>query len=91
MPVLSKPKLPIVALGVSAAGGGTSTAVASADAINHPFYGEYMSDHASAIHVLDEAIAAFGDNSTLLEQRVNALFQVQDDAGALKSLAIVAV
>lgn len=46
-------------------------------------YGEHMADHASAMRVLEEATAAFGDTATLRDQRVNALFQINDDAQAL--------
>lgn len=46
-------------------------------------YGEYLHDHNSAMRVLDDAAAAFGETSTIREQRVNALFQVNDDTGAL--------
>lgn len=45
---------------------------------------EHMADHAGAMAVLDLARNAFGDTATISEQRVNALFQVQDYAGALK-------
>lgn len=44
---------------------------------------EHLHDHASAMRVLDEAAAAFGDTSTIREQRVNALYQVKDDISAL--------
>src|SRR6185369_9665251 len=46
-------------------------------------YGEHLNDHASAMRVLDNAAATFGETLTIREQRVNALFQVKDDAGAL--------
>lgn len=46
-------------------------------------YGEYLYDHASAMRVLDDATAVFGETSTIREQRVNALFQINDDVGAL--------
>lgn len=46
-------------------------------------YGEHMHDHASAMRVLGDAAAAFGETSTIREQKVNALFQVKDDVGAL--------
>jgi len=46
-------------------------------------YGEHLHDHASAMRVLDDAAAAFGETGTIQEQRVNALFQVKDDIGAL--------
>ncbi len=47
-------------------------------------YGEQMDDHSSAMRVLEEATAQFGDTVTLREQRVNALFQIKDDAQALE-------
>lgn len=46
-------------------------------------YGEYLRDHASAMKVLSDAAAAFGETPTIWEQRVNALFQVEDYVGAL--------
>lgn len=46
-------------------------------------YGEYLHDHASAMKVLDDATAVFGETSTIREQRVNALFQINDDVRAL--------
>lgn len=46
-------------------------------------YGEHLHDHASAMRVLGDAAAAFGETSTIREQRVNALFQVKDNVGAL--------
>lgn len=47
-------------------------------------YGEHMGDHAAAMKVLDDATTAFGDSPAIREQRVNALFQVKDDALALE-------
>lgn len=47
-------------------------------------YSEHMADHASAMRVLDDATVVFGDTSTLRGQRVNALFQVDDNALALE-------
>ncbi len=44
---------------------------------------EYLHDHAAAMQALADAAAAFGETSTLREQRVNALFQVNDDVAAL--------
>lgn len=46
--------------------------------------GEYLDDHASAMRTLDDAATAFGETATIREQRVNALFQVQDDVSALE-------
>lgn len=46
-------------------------------------FGEHLHDHASAMKVLDDAAAAFGETATIREQRVNALFQVKDDAEAV--------
>lgn len=46
-------------------------------------YGEHLHDHASAMMVLGDAAVAFGETSTIREQRVNALFQVKDDVEAL--------
>jgi phage replication-related protein YjqB (UPF0714/DUF867 family) len=46
-------------------------------------YGEHLNDHVSAMRVLDDAATTFGETATIREQRVNALFQVKDDAGAL--------
>jgi hypothetical protein len=46
-------------------------------------YGECLHDHTSAIKVLDDAAAIFGETATIREQRVNALFQVKDDSAAL--------
>lgn len=45
--------------------------------------GEYLHDHASAMQTLADAASAFGETTTIREQRVNALFQVNDDKGAL--------
>ena len=44
---------------------------------------EHLHDHAAAIRTLDEAASAFGETTAIREQRVNALFQVNDDEGAL--------
>lgn len=44
---------------------------------------EHIKDHAGAMRALDEAAAAFGETVTISEQRVNALFQADDDLGAL--------
>lgn len=55
--------------------------VAKAASIVH---GEQLHDHASAMKVLDAAAKVFGETPTIREQRVNALFQVKDDAGALE-------
>lgn len=46
-------------------------------------YGEHLHDHVSSMRVLDDAAAAFGETSTIREQRVNALYQINDDVGAL--------
>ena len=46
-------------------------------------YGEHLHDHSSAMRVLGDAAAAFGETATICEQRVNALFQVKDDVAAL--------
>lgn len=46
-------------------------------------YGEYLHDHVSAMRVLNDATKTFGETATILEQRVNALFQVSDDVAAL--------
>lgn len=45
--------------------------------------GEHLHDHAAAIQALAHAASAFGETTTIREQRVNALFQVNDDIGAL--------
>lgn len=45
--------------------------------------GELLHDYASAMQTLADAALAFGDTTTIREQRVNALFQVNDDVGAL--------
>lgn len=45
--------------------------------------GEYLHDHAAAMLTLDEAASAFGETTTICEQRVNTLFQVNDDISAL--------
>ena len=47
-------------------------------------YSEYGKDHMAALRVLDEAAKVFGDSPTIRAQRINALFQVNDDALALK-------
>lgn len=44
---------------------------------------EHLHDHAAAMQTLDTAAAAFGETPTIREQRVNALFQVNDNVGAL--------
>jgi hypothetical protein len=46
--------------------------------------GEHLHDHAAAMRTLEEAASAFGETTTIREQRVNALFQVNDDVGALE-------
>lgn len=48
--------------------------------------GEHVGDAAAAVKILDDATQAFGSSGTLLEQRVNALFQSGDNAGALAFL-----
>lgn len=45
--------------------------------------GEHLHDHAAAMQTLTDAASAFGETTTIREQRVNALFQVNDDVGAL--------
>ena len=45
--------------------------------------GEHLHDHAAAMQTLTDAASAFGETTTIREQRVNALFQVNDDNGAL--------
>lgn len=45
--------------------------------------GEHLHDHAAAMQTLADAASAFGDTTTIREQRVNALFQVNDDNAAL--------
>ncbi|MBM9912915.1 MULTISPECIES: hypothetical protein [Stenotrophomonas] len=45
--------------------------------------GEYLHDHAAAMQTLTKAAATFGETSTIREQRVNALFQANDNVGAL--------
>lgn len=45
--------------------------------------GEHLHDHATAMQTLVDAASAFGETTTIREQRVNALFQVNDDVGAL--------
>lgn len=45
--------------------------------------GEHLHDHAVAMQTLADAASAFGETTTIREQRVNALFQVNDDVGAL--------
>lgn len=45
--------------------------------------GEHLHDHAAAMQTLADAASAFGETPTIREQRVNALFQVNDDVGAL--------
>lgn len=45
--------------------------------------GEHLHDHAAAMQTLADAASAFGETTTIREQRVNALFQVNDDNGAL--------
>lgn len=45
--------------------------------------GEHLHDHAAAMQTLADAASAFGETTTIREQRVNALFQVNDDVGAL--------
>ncbi len=44
---------------------------------------EHLHDHAAAMQTLADAASTFGETTTILEQRVNALFQVNDDIGAL--------
>lgn len=44
---------------------------------------EYLHDHAAAMQTLANAASAFGETPTIREQRVNVLFQVNDDVGAL--------
>jgi hypothetical protein len=46
--------------------------------------GEHLHDHAAAMQTLDNAAAAFGETPTIREQRVNTLFQVNDDVTALE-------
>lgn len=46
--------------------------------------GEHLHDHVAAMQTLVEAASAFGETTTIREQRVNALFQVHDDVGALE-------
>ena len=45
--------------------------------------GEHLHDHAAAMQTLADAASAFGETTTIREQRVNALFQFNDDVGAL--------
>ncbi|WP_133934661.1 hypothetical protein [Stenotrophomonas sp. CC22-02] len=45
--------------------------------------GEYLHDHAGALRVLADAASSFGETVTIREQRVNALFQANDDTNAL--------
>lgn len=45
--------------------------------------GEHLHDHTAAMQTLVDAASAFGDTTTIREQRVNALFQVGDYNGAL--------
>lgn len=45
--------------------------------------GEHLHDHAAAMQTLADAASAFGETTTIREQQVNALFQVNDDVGAL--------
>lgn len=45
--------------------------------------GEHIHDHAAAMQTLADAASAFGETATIREQRVNALFQANDDVGAL--------
>lgn len=45
--------------------------------------GEHLHDHAAAMQTIANATSAFGETTTIREQRVNALFQVNDDVGAL--------
>lgn len=45
--------------------------------------GEHLHDHAAAMQTLADAASAFGETTTIREQRVNALFQVEDDVAAL--------
>lgn len=45
--------------------------------------GEHLHDHAAAMQTLADATAAFGETTTIREQKVNALFQVNNDVGAL--------
>ena len=46
--------------------------------------GEHLHDHAAAMLTLDEAASAFGETTTICVQRVNTLFQVNDDIRALE-------
>ena len=45
--------------------------------------GEHLHDYAAAMQTLADAASKFGETPTIREQRVNALFQVSDDFGAL--------
>jgi hypothetical protein len=45
---------------------------------------EYVGDHAGAMAILERAAVAFGDTPTILEQRVNALFQIEDYIHAMR-------
>lgn len=53
-------------------------------------YGEHANDSDAAVRVLDEAVAAFGDNAVLHEQRCNVLFQRGDDESMLKAWRLLA-
>lgn len=46
-------------------------------------HGEYLHDHSAAIQILEHAASAHGETPTIREQRVNALFQANDEVGAL--------
>lgn len=48
-------------------------------------YGEHANDPDAALRVLDEAVAAFGENVVLQEQRCNVLFQRGDHEGMLEA------
>ena len=60
--------------------------VARATSIVH---GEHLNDFASAMQVLDDAILAFGETSTIAEQKVNTLFQMKDYSRALEAWEVL--
>ncbi|GMV29762.1 MAG: hypothetical protein AMXMBFR59_18870 [Rhodanobacteraceae bacterium] len=53
-------------------------------------YGEHANDSDAALRVLDEAVAAFGENVVLQEQRCNVLFQRGDDESMLEAWRLLA-